>query len=148
MPFPVNLDTLRLEKQGFINPKPELYAVFLDPAGIANYYAVFTKVNGMPQDAFTSADDHLRDGDSISIRVPLGVNNSSDNNQLNPSDTIKVMLESIDKNVREYFRLLRQLNNQGGFQSAPPANPVTNISGGALGYFSAYSVRTKSVIVP
>jgi len=35
----------------------------------------------------------------------------------------------------------------GTGQSASPANPVTNISGGALGYFSAQTVRTKGIKV-
>ncbi len=147
MPFPVNLDTIKNEHQGIFGNKQALYAVFPDPAGIANYYAIFTKVNSVSQNQFSSADDHLRDGDTIKMRIPLDLN-SNDQSPLNPGDTLKVMLESIDKNVREYLRLLRQLNNQGGFQSAPPANPVTNITGGALGYFSAYAVRSKSVIIP
>jgi hypothetical protein len=47
----------------------------------------------------------------------------------------------IDKNVYNYFfSLLQVTGNNGGFQSASPDNPITNISGGALGYFSAHTV--------
>ena len=77
------------------------------------------------------------------MRIPV-----ADDITLEPGDSVKVILESIDKNVREYFRLLRQLNNQNGIESAPPANPATNITGGALGYFNAHSEKKKLLIVP
>jgi len=55
-------------------------------------------------------------------------------------DVIDVWLEMIDKGVFEYFRTA----NRNGGRSASPANPVSNISNGALGYFSACSVRKKT----
>lgn len=36
----------------------------------------------------------------------------------------------------------------GGNNAASPANPVSNISGGALGYFSAQTAQTKYIDVP
>ena len=57
-------------------------------------------------------------------------------------DVISVWLECIDKGVFEYFRTA---NSEGG-QNASPANPVSNITNGALGYFSACSVSKDSII--
>jgi hypothetical protein len=33
------------------------------------------------------------------------------------------------------------------FQTATPANPITNLSNGALGYFSAHTVQTVNINV-
>jgi len=142
MAYPVNIDTLLYKKSPF-GRDGSWSARFLDPAGIANYYALFMEINNVMQSDFSTADDNFRDGDSISMRLPV-----PDNVNLQPGDSVKVILESIDKNVREYFRLLHQLSNQGGFESAPPANPESNITGNALGYFSAHSDRKKILVVP
>ena len=59
-------------------------------------------------------------------------------------DSIKVWLECIDHGVFEYFRTA----NRDGGHSTSPANPVSNITNGALGYFNACSVRKKVFIYP
>jgi hypothetical protein len=35
----------------------------------------------------------------------------------------------------------------GANESASPANPVSNISGGAVGYFSAQTIQRKTILV-
>jgi hypothetical protein len=52
---------------------------------------------------------------------------------------------NIDKNVYTYFN---NLTGDGFDNSATPANPKSNISGGALGYFSAYANQVRSIVVP
>jgi hypothetical protein len=64
-------------------------------------------------------------------------------NKLKAGDEVTIWLESVDKYVYEYFRT----EGSEGWQSASPANPTSNISNGALGYFNACSVRTISIIV-
>jgi hypothetical protein len=143
MPNPVNLDTIVYTQGGFGGREKRWEAKFLDPSGGAHYYALFFEINNVIQPNFSSTDDNLRNGDTISMRIPV-----SDNTTLNPGDSVAVTLESIDQYVREYFRLLLELNNSSGFESAPPANPVSNISNNALGYFSAHSDRKKTFVVP
>ena len=53
---------------------------------------------------------------------------------------------SISKTIYEYYNSLETNTTDG--QSASPANPTSNITNGALGYFNAYSVRKKDVIAP
>jgi hypothetical protein len=52
---------------------------------------------------------------------------------------------SVDQGVYTYFYTL---NQNTGRNSGAPANPVSNITNGALGYFNAYSVTTKKFIYP
>jgi hypothetical protein len=47
--------------------------------------------------------------------------------------------------VFDYFNSLALMNDG---QSASPANPLSNIQGGALGYFSAHTVQRRTVIIP
>lgn len=54
-----------------------------------------------------------------------------------------MLLQAIDKSVYDYFSSLNKLSAGGINSSATPANPVSNVSGGALGYFSAHGERTS-----
>jgi glutaminase len=51
----------------------------------------------------------------------------------------------IDRDVHTYFNSLNQLQNN---QAGTPTNPISNIKGGALGYFSAHSLRSRKVVIP
>ncbi len=63
-------------------------------------------------------------------------------------DTITVSLLSIDQATYNYFN---QLNDILISDRAPtalsPANPTSNISNGSLGYFAAYTVDTRSIVL-
>ncbi len=53
----------------------------------------------------------------------------------------------IDAAVYKYWYSFLTGGASGDSNSASPANPVTNIKGGALGYFSAHTLQTKTVVV-
>ena len=54
---------------------------------------------------------------------------------------------NIDKANYTYFYSLANTTNGGPF-SATPANPVSNIDNGGLGYFGAYLKDTISIVIP
>jgi hypothetical protein len=118
--------------------------VFTDPKGIANYYRLIEYKNGIPNyDNITIISDNLQDGSVITTNVVRR------DTSLHAGDTVNVILESIDANVYEYYRTLRQVTrSQTGIQTTVPGNPTTNLSNRALGFFSAYAVRSKYVVVP
>ncbi|MGB5990078.1 MAG: DUF4249 family protein [Marinifilaceae bacterium] len=59
------------------------------------------------------------------------------------ANKLKVKLMSINKEAYEYYKILvSQIKNDGGMYSPSPASPVTNIKGGALGYFMTLDVST------
>ncbi len=63
-----------------------------------------------------------------------------------PGDSIKVEMMSLDQPAHNYLLALQtQLNGDGGMFSPPPANPASNISGKALGYFGASSRVRKGI---
>ncbi len=143
IPVPVNIDTLTIDKGisfGGRRPNKRVQVHFQDSLGVANYYHFVLTHNGMPQKAIYITSDRIQDGNK---RI---YNLSDRTDTINSGDHVTVALQAIDGKVYEYFRTLNQANNSG--QSATPANPVSNLSNGALGYFSAYSVKTKSIFIP
>ncbi len=145
MPDPVDIDTLLVmqETAGIAGRKLRTFvnAVFNDPEGIENYYQFSEVINSELQTGIILDDDRLHDGQTITRSLYYGENSS-----LNPGDTVTVYLQSIDSTLYHYFRNLNQLLNNGTF-SAAPANPVTNLSDGAMGYFNAFAVKSKMIVV-
>jgi len=63
-------------------------------------------------------------------------------------DTAKVEMYSLTEAAYNFYDGLNvNLHNDGGFYSSPPANPPSNISGGALGLFQASAVETSVFVV-
>ncbi len=64
------------------------------------------------------------------------------------NDTARVEIYSLSQPAFVYYNdLFNVLNNDGGLFSPPPANPRTNLSNGALGFFQASALSTDSIIV-
>jgi hypothetical protein len=144
MPFPVSIDTV-VSKSRFGTKNKELSVSFIDPKGIDNYYRILEKITYYLPDPKriilpalgTVSSDRLLDGTKITVSP--GFNQA----ELVTGDSVLVSLECIDKNVYTYFRTASQTGNQ----STTVSNPVSNISNGALGYFSAYTVRHYKILV-
>jgi hypothetical protein len=60
-------------------------------------------------------------------------------------DVITVEMQCLDKGSYEYFYSLFSIGNNGPGGGATPTNPVSNISGGALGYFSAFTSQKQTI---
>jgi hypothetical protein len=141
MPPQVAIDSVNFE----LNRNGITYRVickFKDPEGVANYYGMLLNSNdtsGLDTTDLRIAADGFADGQELSI---------SRRTNLVLGDSVYVKLECFDKSTYDFYRTLPDV--EGGirsFTSAPPSNPVTNLSNGALGYFSAHSVVYDSVRV-
>jgi hypothetical protein len=66
---------------------------------------------------------------------------------LQSGDTLEVKMYCVDKNIYNYFFSLGQITGNNSFNSASPANPNSNLSNGALGYFSAHTVARQKLLV-
>ncbi len=141
MPQPVNIDTLTVTKSPFGRNSLVVNVVFQDPGGGTNYYKFIKKINSTVSTRIYLTDNQLQSGQKITF--PL----VGENDSLKAGDSVRVYLETIDPNVFKYYSSLNNASGGGGANVAP-ANPASNINNGALGYFSAYAVTTKSIIVP
>ncbi|MBT1696090.1 DUF4249 family protein [Fulvivirgaceae bacterium PWU4] len=144
MPLPVEIDSVTVGRGQDI--PIEASVTFRDPAGIDNYYRLTQIADGNITPNGIVDDDRLQDGGIITISAPVVTRSGSI--MPRPGDQVTVMLQSIDKNVYEYMRMLFELEQEGVLgQTALSANPTSNINNGALGYFSAYSRSVKTIVV-
>jgi hypothetical protein len=143
MPFPVPFDSITFRKQGGIGKDITAVPNFQDPAGVKNYYMFYEFLNGrqITKDLW-AFDDRLSDGRYIT----RGLRN--DSAYLAIGDMLEIRMYCIDKPNFDYFNQLQESEGGGAFNTtASPSNPASNISNGALGYFSAHTIRTRKTNV-
>jgi hypothetical protein len=63
--------------------------------------------------------------------------------EVKKGDVVTVEMQCLDKESYDYFYSLFSIGNNG--PGATPTNPVSNISGGELGYFSAYTSQKQTI---
>jgi hypothetical protein len=137
MPQLVNFDSLTQENINGNSGRDIRLVVpkYTDPAGIANYYLFWVTKNDSLQHNIFVRNDAGADG-RVAVQ-PLGV-------RANAGDTISVEMQCINRQNYDYFFGLAEIARQS---SATPTNPVSNITGGALGYFNAHTTQTKRIII-
>jgi hypothetical protein len=111
------------------------------PNGSYNYYKFVQIDSGNTSNTIFIANDRLREGELITVGL---VQRDS---TLYPGDSVTILMETINEDVYNYFEQFRQVVGGAGAETATPANPVSNFSGGVLGYFNACSVTSKSIVI-
>lgn len=138
MPQPVEIDTMYMyyiPSLKYAFPMIE----FQDVSGVDSYYHHVVYINGkrmkMQEDV---TDDEDRDGFRISRILPIFEGDNNDK-KVEKGDTIWTELQTLDKGAYKFFESLARMSNT-------QTNPTSNIKGGALGYFSAYTYSRKEII--
>lgn len=138
MPQIVNLDTLLLDHM--VGPDGPTWIVkpqYRDPAGLGNSYRFIERINQSRYPVDWVLDDRALDDGIKSI--PLIQTDSL----IRINDIVQIEMQCLDRNIFRYLNVLADLNTN---QTAP-VNPPGNISGGALGYFSAHTSQKKNIRV-
>jgi len=150
MPARVPLDSLYITERTFFD-ETNKYATlsYKDPLGTGNAYRYIQYVNGVKEKTIFVRDDDLVDGRKIERTLFFFSDNDDEQEEkkLKTGDNVRVKMLCISYPVYKYWYSLAE-SSTGENQSATPGNPVTNIDGGALGYFSAHTSQSRSVIVP
>lgn len=124
-----------------------IHVMFRDPPQPGNYYCLRIHTDKEPGDSLTGQryllySDKITDGNEADYQIRAGRKNIS------PGDTLTVELLSIDKAAYDYFSTLNDvLATDRSPTSLSPANPNTNLSNGSLGYFAAYTIDTKIIVL-
>lgn len=146
VPQKVQFDTLYIiDFMGFGSSRKFANIEFRDPPGVPNSYRFLQFKNGIQNSNIFIVNDDFADGRAISTF--LAFFDQSDVQKLSPGDTVTVQMQGIDASVYNYFNSL-SMSSTGGNEVATPGNPVTNIKGGALGYFNAFIKQERTVVVP
>jgi hypothetical protein len=149
MPAPVTLDSLTSKDNEFNTSKHKkvITVYYQDPIGVANQYRFVMYVNNVQAKDIYAFNDQFNDGRYVSI--DLRENDSSDGNDagIYAGDKVTVEMQCIDKPVYTYWYTLMQEGNNGPGGGVTPSDPPNNITPTALGYFSAHTTQTKTIIV-
>jgi hypothetical protein len=149
MPLRVPIDTLvalrARESDG--DQIYNLYVFFKDPPEPGNYYRMNIRVSvpispdSIDGRRYHLYNDKLTNGNEAMVKIRM-------RNYFSPGDTVWVDLLSIDRASYDYFNTLNNiLTSDRSPTSLAPANPTTDLTNGALGYFAAYSVDSKMLIL-
>ena len=147
MPQPVQLDSI------YISPGPLGQFSFAtveysDPVSTKNNYRFIQYVNGIKDPTIFLNNDEFTNGRSITTQLDTGVDKQDDPRNIKSGDIVTVEMLCLDRVVYTYWYSLHSGGGEGRTNIAAPANPVTNIEGGALGYFSAHTIDRRTVIAP
>jgi len=114
-----------------------IHCYFNDPAE-KNFYRIKVITNdSIRLGEYRLYDDQYTNNQEIDMRVAGAA----------AGDTDIIELYSLDNQTYEYYRTLEDLLNTNPIFGSTPANPNTNLSNGALGYFGASAVSSKSLII-
>jgi hypothetical protein len=148
MPDPLRIDSLRTEYQegGGIGTEEDegyrLHVYFQDIADRPDYARIKLGVNGSYSEYYYLYDGRYSDGNVVDYEYFFDV--------FQPGDVLTVDLHTLDRAMYYYFLTLDEVwvrDEVGNFLDATPANPNTNWSGGALGYFATFEVSQKQTYV-
>ncbi len=124
------------------NTAYQLIPRYFDPKGIGDFYRFVISINTKKDNEIFVFSDELSDG-SINSR-PIFIGGNDSDSEIKKGDIIALEMQCVDKGVYDYFNSLSEYSDDN---SATPANPISNITGGALGYFAAYTQQIRSVVV-
>ena len=149
MPEKVTIDSLYVTPfRAFDGDKGyNLYVMFKDPPTPGNYYRVNLSINRpLPPDSITGEryhlfSDKLTNGNEVTLRMRIG-------RSVVTGDSLTVELLCIDKASYDYFSTLNDiLTSDRAPTSLAPTNPNTNLTNGSLGYFSAYTIDGRKIVL-
>lgn len=126
-----------------------------DPPGYGNYVRYFTKRNSEPflPGRNSAFDDQIVDGTTYDIQVDQGVNRNAEIDEetyafFKRGDTVTVKQANIDKATYDFWRTIEYSYASIGNPFSSPTKVLSNIKGGALGYFGGYAAQYASVVIP
>ncbi len=145
-----------------LTPKQEpgreavLWSRVTDPVGYGNYIRYFTRRNSgqfLPG-WYSVYDDQFVDGKTYDLQVDAGQDknvprdDSTNSVYFAKGDTITVKFSNIDKTTYDFWRTWEFSFDAIGNPFGTPTKIQGNISNGALGAFSGYTVQLKTLIIP
>ena len=125
-----------------------------DQPGFGDYIRYFTKRNREPfYPGLNSVyDDQVIDGSSYEIQVERGVDRNSDHPEgysfFDKGDTVTLKVCNIDKANFDFWRTMEFTYESVGNPFSSPTKVISNINGGALGYFGGYAAQYRTLIIP
>ena len=161
----IDIDSIHVEPQVIVGHHFFLVKLFAQDAPETDYYLCKYMVNDSVAikslSRYQIISDEVYNGQYID---GLGLYEFRDGNYKNnfhdtendsfrcyiyPGDLITLEMSKIEKGYFQFIRdCQREKHWSNPFFGGPPANIITNISNGAVGYFAAYSISTAHAVTP
>lgn len=142
MPNKVPLDSLTINNLTiFSESQYSVIPMYTDPMTLGNNYRFIQVINDTLDKTYYVFNDNLNNGNEN--QRPL--NSNDDSLQVKLNDLVSVEMQCISSPTYLYYNSLRQISGAGPGGGTTPANPPSNIVGGALGLFSAHTVQRKQI---
>lgn len=142
MPETVTLDSISFKKSNFGDDGTQQISVhYVDPKSSVNQYRFVMFVNDVQVKDILVNNDDFTNGNKITQELRQG------DIDIYLGDKVRIEMQCIDKPVYTYFSTLRNQSSNGPGGGVTPSDPPTNISPVTLGYFSAYTTSTKTIIL-
>lgn len=140
MPDPVAIDSIGYKKSTSSEDTNEYttFCYLYDDQKLGNNYRFNFYKNSEASEHHVLGNDKFFNGNIIPV--------SFGSQKLQKGDAATIEVYSMDKAAYDYFYTLNQITDGPGNNSAPD-NPISNISNGALGYFGAFAVHSKSIVI-
>ncbi len=148
MPVKVALDTIYVTDEFlFTDFRKIVNAVYTDPATMGNNYRFVQYVNGLKENTILIQNDDYTNGNTVFSKLFFFADDDDDAGIIDSGDSVRIEMQCIELPVYKYWFSLSR-SALGDSNQATPSNPVSNLQGGALGYFSAHTLQVKEMIVP
>jgi len=142
MPQPVTLDSLSAKSDDLGKKNLRTVVVnYQDPPNVPNQYRFVLTINSKQVNTVFTNDDSFINGRYVKEEL------FQTGTDIHHGDTARVQMQCIDKNIYKYWFSLSQQQNNGPGGGVTPSNPPSNISNGALGYFSAHTVSNQGITI-
>lgn len=144
----VNLDSVYVTDEFLFTDTRKIANVdYQDPAGRGNSYRFIQYINNKKEDEIFVQNDDYTDSRNVNSKLFFFPEDDDTASHIKSGDTLRIEMLCIDQPIYTYwFSLIRSATGSDG--QATPSNPVTNMQGGALGYFSAHTFQRKEIVVP
>lgn len=154
----INISTLNI--MGYLHYSLNIY--MQDPHEAENYYLFKYTINDSISNEKISdlivSNDRMFNGeyaDGVSIRYFNAasdfkeIDNDWDMYLVNPGDKIRLQIINIEKGYYHFISDCRsEKYGSNPFFGGPSSNISTNLSNGAVGYFTSYCIQEKETVIP
>ncbi|WP_176954381.1 DUF4249 family protein [Niabella drilacis] len=145
MPPKVKFDSLFITHRNVLGRNLRIPTVlFTDPPGEENYYRFILSVDGFESTTIFIETDRLFNGNKMTLELADLFTDSDAPTFVDKYDKVIVEMQCISKQTYQYLYELRE-SALGQGNSLNPGNPRSNLTGGALGYFSVHSSENKII---
>ncbi len=143
MPAKVELDSIGITQLKIGGQTSKLIIPrYTDPLSYGHSYQFLVYRNNQLDKSYTVTNDDVNNG--MPNQRPI----RSVDFEFETGDTARVEMRCVSSPTYLYYFTLAQMASNGPGGGTTPSNPPNNMTGGALGLFSAHTSQFKSIIIP